>query len=116
MRNRLTMLYDLPLQFAEENDLTELFHLILRKVVKLIPGAQRDALLVIDPVFNKLALRASIPEDDPPISRTLVKRAVSKASGFIWRREEEMDLTQSIRSLDMHAGDFSAHRMTGLKA
>lgn len=41
---------------------------------------------------------------------------MSKASGFIWRREEEMNLTQSIRSLDMHAGDFSAHRVTGLKA
>lgn len=107
MRNRLTMLYELPLQFAEENNLSELFHLILRKVVELIPGARRGALLVIDPVFNKLALRASIPEDDPPISRTLVKRAVSKASGFIWLREEETDLTQSIRSLDMHAGMYA---------
>lgn len=106
-RNRLNMLYDLPLLFAGENNLRELFHLILRKVVELVPGARRGALLVIDPVFNKLALRASIPEDDPPISRTLVKRAVSKASGFIWLREEEMNLTQSIRNLEMHAGMYA---------
>lgn len=41
---------------------------------------------------------------------------MSKASGFIWRREEEMDLTQSIRTLVKRACDFSAHRVTGLKA
>lgn len=107
LRNRLKMLFDLPLQFAGASDPQELFQLILNKVIELIPGATRGALLVIDPIFNKLAVRASIPEDDPPISRTLVKRTVSHGGGFIWSRTEEVDVTQSVRDLGMQSGMYA---------
>ena len=104
---RLRLLYDLPLQFAEEEDLHALFGLILKRMVELIPSAERGALLVIDPVYGKLALRASIPEDDPPISRTLIQRAVGEERGFIWSRQEEVDVSQSIRNLGMQSGMYA---------
>ncbi len=104
---RLRLLYDLPLQFAGEEDIHALFGLILKRIVELIPSAERGALLVIDPVYGKLALRASIPEDDPPISRTLIQRAVGEASGFIWSRQEEVDVSQSIRNLGMQSGMYA---------
>ncbi len=62
---RLEMLYELPLQLAEEQDLDALFSLILIRMQELIPGAVRGALLILEHDTGKLALRASIPDDVP---------------------------------------------------
>ncbi len=104
---RLNLLYDLPLQFAAERDLRALYSLILNRVVDLIPGALRGALLIYEPSSGKLALRASIPADNPPISRTLIKRAISDANGFIWSSEDEQqDLSMSIQSIGVRTGMY----------
>lgn len=104
---RLQLLYELPLQFAQIGDLTSLFSVILDRVIELIPVAERGALLVIDPPDGKLALRASIPEDEPPISRTLIRRAAREASGFIWSRYREVEESQSIHSLGIETGMYA---------
>lgn len=104
---RLNLLYDLPLQFAAERDEKALYDLILNRVVDLIPGALRGALLIFEPASGKLALRASIPMDNPPISRTLIKRAISEGSGFIWSVDEgEQDLSKSIQSIGVRTGMY----------
>jgi adenylate cyclase len=104
---RLNLLYDLPLQFAAERDEKALYNLILNRVVDLIPGALRGALLIFEPASGKLALRASIPMDNPPISRTLIKRAISDANGFIWSADEgEQDLTKSIQRIGVRTGMY----------
>ena len=46
---RLSLLYRLPILFAEESDVRSLYNLIMSKVVEVIPGAKRGALLVFDP-------------------------------------------------------------------
>jgi adenylate cyclase len=52
-------------------------------------------------------LRASIPENDPPISRTLIKRAISDGSGFIWSAEEsDEDLSKSIQRIKVRTGMY----------
>jgi len=105
--SRLNLLYDLPLQFAAERDLRALYNLILSRVVDLIPGALRGALLIFEPATGKLALRASIPANDPPISRTLIKRAISEGNGFIWSAEEgEEDLSKSIQRIKVRTGMY----------
>jgi adenylate cyclase len=104
---RLNLLYDLPLQFAAERDEKALYNLILNRVVDLIPGALRGALLIFEPASGKLALRASIPVDNPPISRTLIKRAISDANGFIWSADgSEQDLTKSIQRIGVRTGMY----------
>ncbi len=104
--SRLNLLYDLPLQFAAERDEKALYSLILNRVVDLIPGALRGALLVFEPASGKLALRASIPQDNPPISRTLIKRAISEGNGFIWSSEGEQDITKSIQRIGVRTGMY----------
>ncbi len=104
---RLNLLYDLPLQFAAERNEKALYNLILNRVVDLIPGALRGALLIFEPASGKLALRASIPLDNPPISRTLIKRAISDANGFIWSADgSEQDLTKSIQRIGVRTGMY----------
>lgn len=106
---RLGLLYDLPLQFAAEKDLKALYSLILERVVHLIPGAIRGALLIFEPSSGKLALRASIPHDNPPISRTLIQRAVSDGQGFIWSDDDhsEEKLSQSVMHLRIRTGMYT---------
>lgn len=105
---RLELLYNLPLQFAAEPDLRKLFHLILTRVMELIPGANRGALLVLDPATSSLALRASVPEDDPPVSRTLIQRAANEQQGFIWGEDQDkIDLAASIVRLGIRTGMYA---------
>jgi adenylate cyclase len=105
-QQQLEMLFDLPLQFAAERDLNKLFKLVLESIIKIIPGAKRGALMVLDSNRGKLALRASVPEDNPPISRTLIKRAAAQGTGFIWSKEGEMDFSQSMKALAISTGMY----------
>jgi adenylate cyclase len=107
LRERLQLLYDLPLQLVDAQSAQGLYDMILERVVELIPGAERGALLILDRLSNKLALRSSIPENSPPISRTLIKRAASEAGGFIWSREEEMDPSVSMARLGIETGMYT---------
>ena len=104
---RLQLLYELPLQFAQAGEIESLFTLILERVVELVPGAERGALLIYDPSDGKLALKASIPEHEPPISRTLIQRAASESNGFIWSRRQEAEATQSILHHRMETGMYA---------
>ncbi len=106
LAQRLAMLYDLPLQFAAEPDLAKLYKLILTRLMELVPGAKRGALLIIDPPTGKLALRASIPEESPPISRTLIKRAAERQQGFIWSDDQERDMAASMINLQIRTGMY----------
>ncbi|MEY5027342.1 MAG: hypothetical protein RLZZ244_2870 [Verrucomicrobiota bacterium] len=106
---RLEMLYELPLQFAAEKNLDRLFHLILRRMLELLPGAVRGAVMISDPASSSLLLRASIPEGPPPISRTLIHRALREQSGFIWGDEESdhQDLSSSMAAIGIRTGMYA---------
>jgi adenylate cyclase len=105
---RLDMLYQFPLELAAEPDLRSLYKRILTKVMEVIPGAKRGALLTVDPGTEKLLLRASIPEDSPPITRTLIKRVATQQQGFIWDDDKQhaSDRSDSILSLGIRTGMY----------
>mgnify|MGYP002632507564 CR=1 FL=1 len=85
LRARLKVLYDLPLQFAVEEDSDTLFKLILTRAMELIPTAVRGSVLAIEEGSGKLAVRHYVPEDEePPVSRTLVKKAAGEGTALIW--------------------------------
>lgn len=107
MQNRLQLLYDLPIELAMAPSQDILYERILDAVVRIIPGAERGALLVLDRLSNKLVLQASVPADSPPISRTLVKRAAAEGQGFIWTRSGDEDPSKSIAFIGMQTGMYA---------
>ena len=109
MKDRLEMLYQLPLEFAVEKDTERLHGLILNRVMKMIPGAVRGALLIRDESKQKLTVRASVPEEAPPISRTLILRAAQEQCGFLWgdKEGETENFSASIASIRIRTGMFA---------
>lgn len=108
-RHRLELLYDLPLKLAAEKDLGRLFKLILERVLDLIPGAVRGALLIKEHGTGKLAVRASVPESAPPISRKLILRAITEQTGFIWgdNASDHEDISQSMAAIRIRTGMYA---------
>jgi putative nucleotidyltransferase with HDIG domain len=106
---RLAAMYDLPLQFAAEAHLPNLLQLIVTRLVEMIPGATRGALVLSEhesgpvsrdfgieyslpgtPHIEALVPQAYFPKDGPPIvSRMLARRAMSERTGFIWQHGED---------------------------
>lgn len=109
MKKRLEMLYDLPLVFAAETNLESLYELILERVIRLTSGAVRGALLIRDMHDGKLSVRASVPKDAPPISRTLIRRAALEQMGFIWGEKdmEGMDISASMAAIRIRTGMYA---------
>lgn len=105
-RKQLALLYELPLHFAGEPTAESLAALILDRVIQIIPGAKRGAVLVRNRNSNKFTIAASRPEDQPPISNTLVQRCVTRRAGFIWSREEELDPSASVSNLGLQTGMY----------
>ena len=103
---KLARLYEVPLELAGAPDLKSLCQTVLGSLTRLIPAARRGALLVLDKETNKLALRAGLPADNPPVSRTLIKRAVSEGRAFIWNQGAEEDVTSSMREHAMSSGMY----------
>ena len=92
MIGRLKVLYELPLQFAVEEEADCLFKLILKRSIELIPGATRGLLLSYEVKTGKLAMRYCIPERaELAVSRTLVKQAASQGASLIWSWKDPAD-------------------------
>ncbi|MEW6303577.1 MAG: adenylate/guanylate cyclase domain-containing protein [Verrucomicrobiota bacterium] len=107
-QSRLSLLFDLPLQFASEAKLDTLLQLVVEKVVDLLPGAERGALLLYDAAKSKYRLRAHVPPGNPAVSESLARRAISEGKGFIWQRGGiGAEVTDSIRRLQMETGMYA---------
>lgn len=107
-QGRIAQLLELPLLVAGETDLRVICRQVLDRVVELIPAAVRGAFLVYDPDTQKLALRAGIPEDNPPISRTLIRKAATDGCGFIWNAGEGgVDPSVSMKQHAISAGIYA---------
>lgn len=97
---RIAILYELPLQFGGEIQLESLLQMIVGRLVNVIQGSTRAALLLQDPKSNALLLKAHIPPGNPLISMSLARRALQQRMGFIWQRASDSGVTQTIDSAD----------------
>jgi adenylate cyclase len=88
---RLALLLELPLQFAQQSNLEDLLDTVVRRMVAVIPGATHCALLLGD----NLLLKASYPGAGAP-STTLARRAMKEGKGFVWQRNDGEELSRSI--------------------
>lgn len=88
---RMALLYELPLQFGAETALDTLLQTIVERLVAVIPGARRGAVLLREPDTGRLLLKAHVSPDEPSVSETLARRVMGEGKAFIWRRAEEGD-------------------------
>jgi len=103
---RIDHLLRLTAAVAAAKDVKLLSEQILNELTKLIPGAEIGAILIYESETGKLALRASLPEDDPPLSRTLIKKAAADYYGFIWNRGEADHVPNSVRLQSIASGIY----------
>jgi putative nucleotidyltransferase with HDIG domain len=98
LARRLALIYELPLQFAAETNLSNLLQTIVNRLVEVIPDAARGALVLRDRNEPRqentsgegLVPQAYFPREGPPVvSKTLARRAMTERAGFIWKRGEE---------------------------
>lgn len=107
-QGRIAQLLELPLLMAGEKDVATICRQVLNRVVELIPVAVRGAFLVYEPDTRKLAVRAGIPENDPPISRTLIRKAATDGCGFIWNSDGgALDPSASMKQHAISAGMYA---------
>ncbi len=116
---RLDAIYDLPLQFAAQTRLLQLLQLIVTRLVELIPGATRGALVLCESGGDRLSgvdadnlvPQAFYPLDGPPVvSRVLARRAMDERAGFIWQRgeeEENIPVSGSILRFGIQSGMYA---------
>ena len=93
---RLMLLYDLLSQFGTERRLNRLLQTMMERLVDVIPGATRGALLLCDRDSDTLLLQAYVSSNGPAVDTALVRRALSEGEGFIWPCSEEDDDRDSI--------------------
>jgi len=103
---RLALFYELPLQFGAEAGISSLLNKVVQEIVKLVPGAERAALLVKDRETQSLLLRAHVPEGGPAVSLTLAERAMQMKQGFIWDHRGEV-LSPSLMEKRSEAGMYA---------
>jgi len=106
-RARLALLYELPLQFGAEIQLETLLQKIVERLVDVIPGAARGALLLRDSDKDTPLLKAHVPAGKPSVSENLARRAMEKREGFIWRRSDEDKVSGSIARYQIETGMYA---------
>jgi adenylate cyclase len=80
------LLYEIPLELARVSRLDSLFQTIVKRVVDVISGAERGALLLIEKPSGNLLLKAHYPMGAPRVSTTMANRAIQSREAFIWSR------------------------------
>ncbi|MBI5802807.1 MAG: FHA domain-containing protein [Verrucomicrobia bacterium] len=91
-KRRLASLYQVPLSFTPDMRLPDMLQAILTRVLTLIPGAKRGALMLHDSATGRVQVGASIPQGEVIVSESLARRVMEEAHGFILQRSNEAAL------------------------
>src|SRR5258708_5696839 len=107
--DRLALLCELPLQMSADTPLDSLFETILARLVQVIPGAQRAAFLMCDPVSGELLPRAYVSPGGagPAVSETLARRSIEEGKGFLWLRSQAGEASESILINRIESGMYA---------
>lgn len=90
-KHRLANLYQIPLSFTAEMRMADMLQAILERVLTLVPGARRGALMLHDPATKRLQVAASLPKGEVIVSETLARRVMDEEHGFILQRNNDQD-------------------------
>jgi adenylate cyclase len=104
---RLKLVCELPLQFAARTELAELLPMIVDRLVELLPNASSWALALRDARTDALLLKAYRSKQDPHLSETLSRRAMSERKAFIWNRAVAGDVSRTILQSAIMTGMYA---------
>lgn len=88
-KRRLASLYQVPLSFTPDMRLPDMLQAILARVISLIPGAKRGALMLHDSASGRVQVGASLPQGEVIVSESLARRVMDEGHGFILQRNNE---------------------------
>lgn len=88
-KRRLASLYQVPLSFTAEMRMTDMLQAILERVLPLVPGAKRGAVMLQDPATKRVQVGASLPKGEVIVSETLARRVMDEGHGFILQRNND---------------------------
>lgn len=98
---RLAWLSEFAWEFGTQGQLELLLQRASDELLRMLPTAERDVILVRDAADNELLLKAYSPQTaSPRVSMTSVKRAMEDKKGFVWRRGEDLTLSQKESSVE----------------
>jgi len=92
---RLALLCELSLQFGAEARVDALLQTIVDRLIEVIPGARRSALLVKDRATGRLLPKAWAPGGEPEVSLTSARQAMDQRQAFVWRRSADVTVSQT---------------------
>ena len=93
----LASFFGLPLRLGEEQNFDTLLQVMIDALVKIIPSADRGALLLSDST-GELLLKAHVPASRPSIDMALAAHAMTLRQGLIWRARVDHDAPNQINS------------------
>lgn len=88
-KRRLASLYQVPLSFTPDMRLPDMLQAILARVITLVPGAKRGAIMLHDPATGRVQVGASSPQGEVIVSESLARRVMEEGHGFILQRNNE---------------------------
>jgi pSer/pThr/pTyr-binding forkhead associated (FHA) protein len=104
---RQAMVQELPVEFRASARFDALLQTIIKRAVEIIPGAERGTLLLQKKNSETLLVGAFVSDQEPVVSETLARRALSEQKAFIWRRGFEGDPAQSVRRHRIESGMYA---------
>jgi adenylate cyclase len=84
---RLGLFYELATLTYADSNAGALWQQVVTRIVEVIPGARRGALLIKERDRGQLLRKASLPPDNPAVSTTLAERAMRERCPFIWSKK-----------------------------
>jgi adenylate cyclase len=99
-------LLEFPIALGAETKVEAILQLTVECATKLIPGAERGAVLLCARDSDALLLSAYVSSGQPAVSETLARRALSRAEGFVWRKGVE-EVTKSVKRHGIESGMYA---------
>ncbi|RMF03706.1 MAG: FHA domain-containing protein [Chloroflexi bacterium] len=101
VERRLAVFYELGAALGSAQSVEPVLKTVVQHLVKVIPGAQRGAVLLRD--GRKLFLKAYQPErSKPSVSLYLAKLAIDKQEAFTWRYDDPGEMKRLTDSIVWH--------------
>lgn len=94
-KDGLTWLSEFTWEFGTEGEQELLLQKATERLLRLVPSAERGAILVRDARDGELLLKAHSPSNTTPrISMTSIRKAMEEKKGCIWKRGDDLTLSQ----------------------
>lgn len=100
VRERFTALCELAWESGTEGPLEAMLQNVLKELLRLVPAAERGAILFRDRASGAWMLNAHSSAGTPRLSMTSVRQACEQKKGFHWRKGDDLSRSQKEENLE----------------